>query len=305
VSIESTVLALGIEGILRGSEFIAVCPQHEARTCSPDMNPSWSINIDTGLFLCFSCGYRGTLVTLISDIRGIPADEAKSLVVKPELATTLSKIPGAYPGITPQKILPEGRLSRYSQPPRWARTRRRISESACHAFGVRWDFTTDSWILPIRRSSDSALIGWQVKSEGQRGFSNFPAGVPKSSTLFGYDIFMGGRMIVVESPLDAVRLWSEGFHGAVATYGAIVSKAQVVLMTAADEVVFALDNPRIDDAGRKANERLLVDTKGVLKSVTFFEYGDVDAKDPGDMDTRDIDNGLRRARSRAYGAVRS
>lgn len=304
MSIESTILALGIEGTLRGSEFVALCPAHEARTGSPDTNPSWSINVDTGLFLCFSCGYRGSLVTLISDIRGIPADEAKSLIVKPELATTMSRITAPYISIQPPKTLPEGRLSRYTDPPRWARTKRRISEAACHAFGVRWDFTNDSWILPIRRPSDSALLGWQVKSESERAFSNFPTGVPKSTTLFGYDIFTGGRMVVVESPLDAVRLWSDGFHAAVATYGAIVSKAQVVLMTAADEVVFALDNPRIDDAGRKANERLLVDTKGVLKNVTFFEYGDADAKDPGDMSAADIDAGLRRARSRAYGFVR-
>ena len=69
INVEATLTALGIEGTLRGSELSAPCPMHEDRVGRPDANPSWSINIDTGLLNCFSCGYRGSVITLIADVK--------------------------------------------------------------------------------------------------------------------------------------------------------------------------------------------------------------------------------------------
>lgn len=301
IDVLSTVEALGIDGLVRGSEFVGHCPMHEKRTGRMDANPSWSINTDTGLFNCFSCGYRGSILTLIADLKGVGLDEAKSLTVRPSLSESVAKIPGANIRVSPPEPITESRLSRFSAPPRWARNRRSLSRESCALFGIRWNYLSDSWIIPIRNADTASLIGWQEKSETQRVFRNFPVGVKKSRTLFGYDVFTGGRMVVVESPLDAVRLHSEGVPGAVAAFGAVVSKAQVLLMSAADEVVFALDNPFRDDAGRKSSIQLLDETRGVLKSVRFFDYSGIDAKDPGDMTHEQIEQGIQRAKSRAYG----
>ena len=301
IDVEQTLGALGVEGRLSGDEFVGHCPMHFERTGREDSHPSWSINVKTGLFICFSCGYRGSIISLIADLKGIGFDEAKSLTVKPDLQHAVSRIPGAYIPVERDEFLPESRLGAYQTPPMWARRRRRVSAESCASHGVRWDYGQDSWIIPIRDAATSQLLGWQEKSETQRIFRNYPAGVKKSRTLFGYDIFTGGRMIVVESPLDAVRLHSEGVTGAVATFGAIVSKAQVLMMSAADEVVFALDNPNVDNAGRKASIQLLTDTKGVLKSVRFFDYSGIEAKDPGDMTHDQIERGIKHAKSRAYG----
>lgn len=301
IDVLSTVESLGIDGQIRGDEFVGHCPMHQQRTGRQDANPSWSINTDTGLFICFSCGYRGSIITLIADLKGVGFDEAKTLTVRPDLSTSVAKIPGAYVKAKTVETMTEARLSRFSPPPRWARTKRRISRDACQMYGLRWNYVAEAWIIPIRDAATGVLLGWQEKSETQRVFRNFPTGVKKSRTLFGYDIFTGGRMVVVESPLDAVRLYSEGVTGAVASYGAIVSKAQVMLMSAADEVVFALDNPLSDDAGRKASIQLLTETKGVLKSVRFFDYSGIAAKDPGDMTPDEIAMGIQRAKSRAYG----
>ena len=302
INVEATLTALGIEGTLRGSELSAPCPMHEDRVGRPDANPSWSINIDTGLFNCFSCGYRGSVITLIADVKKVTFDEAKTLTIKPDLQSSIAKIPGAYHSYPKPEVISEATIHRFNFPPLWARNKRHLTKEACEYYGVRWDFLSDSWIIPIRDPFDNSLLGWQEKSETERAFKNFPVGVKKSRTLFGYDIFTGGRMVVVESPLDAVRLTSDGVTGAVATYGAIVSKQQIMLMSAADEVVFALDNPYKDDAGRKASVQLLTETKGVLKSVRFFDYSGTDAKDPGDMTHAEIARGIAFARSRAYGS---
>lgn len=301
IDVETTLDSLGIDGQVRGDEFVGHCPMHFRRTGREDSHPSWSINMETGLFICFSCGYRGSIITLIADLRGISFDEAKTYTARVDIATSIARIPGAYTPAQKPDLMGESRLSRFSDPPRWARQKRHLSSDGCLAYSLRWNFISDSWIIPIRDPADNQLLGWQEKSETERIFRNFPVGVKKSRTLFGYDIFHGGRMIVVESPLDAVRLYSEGVSGAVATYGAIVSKSQVLLMSAADEVVFALDNPITDDAGRKSSIQLLTETRGVLKSVRFFDYSGIEAKDPGDMTPEQIERGLSSARSRAYG----
>lgn len=301
IDVESTLYALGVEGRSNGDEFNGHCPMHFKRTGREDAHPSWSINLSTGLFNCFSCGYRGSLVTLIADIKGVDFDTAKTMTVKPDIMASVSRIPGAYTSVPRPEPMSESRLSRYAVPPKWARARRNLTREAALLYGVRWNYEDDSWIIPIRNPDDNSLIGWQEKCETSRVFRNFPTGIKKSTTLFGYDVFVGGRMIVVESPLDAVRLSSEGVPGAVATYGAIVSKKQILLMSAADEIVFALDNPLMDSAGRKASIQLLTETKGVLRSVRFFDYAGINAKDPGDMTPDQIIRGISRAKSRAYG----
>ena len=297
VDVLATLERLGIDGKESGNEWIARCPQHLARTGREDAHPSWSINLDTGLFLCFSCGYRGSLYTLVMDLEGVSdLETAKTFVVKGNLQSSIARIPGAYHSVPATHGLPESRLGSFDAPPLWARRSRRVSLDSCAHYGVLWDSYTESWILPIREA-DGSLLGWQEKSQVDRAFRNFPTGVKKSTTLFGYHVFAGGQMVVVESPLDAVRLHSEGITGAVATYGAIVSKAQIRMMSAADEVVMALD---ADAAGRKASRELLTNTRGVLKAVKFFTYT-CDVKDPGDMSHDQIYDGIASAKSRVLG----
>ena len=300
IDVEQTLEKLGVEGRPSGGEFVGHCPMHLQRTGREDANPSWSINLTTGLFICFSCGYKGSILTLISDLTGVSIDEAKTTVVRPPLQDSVARIPKSYIKVEKDPVLKDSLLAQFRQPPLWARNRRKVTRDACQQYGVRWDTTKDMWILPIRLFTGD-LIGWQEKSEMSRSFRNYPLGVPKSKCLFGFDSFVGGRMVVVESPLDAVRLASNGVTGAVATYGAYVSKEQIRLMTSAEEVVFALDNPNIDTAGRKSMTSLLSETKGALASVRFFHYGMTDAKDPGEMTPEEIEQGIAFAKSRAYG----
>lgn len=298
IDVRATLDRLGIEGRESGDEYVARCPMHKQRTGGEDNHPSWSINLSTGLFLCFSCGYRGSLYTLVMDIEGVAdVEAARDFVVKGSLKNALARIPGAYVPAKGRLGVPEVQLSGYTSPPSWACRSRMLSAQSCAHYGVLWDVHDESWILPIR-DYDGFLLGWQEKSQVGRLFKNYPPGVRKSSTLFGYHVFGGGQMIVVESPLDAVRLHSVGLTGAVATYGAIVSRQQVHLMTAADEVVMALD---ADAAGRKASRELLTATRGVLKSVRFFTYGDDQCKDPGDMTPEQILSGITEAKSRVLG----
>jgi CHC2 zinc finger/Toprim-like len=301
IDVEKTLSGLGIRGSVAGDEFLAQCPMHFERTGKEDRNPSWSINLDSGVFHCFSCGYKGTIHRLISDLKGVSVEEASTLVIKPDLS--VSDLPG--PNLKVKKSgISESILARFEPPPEWALEAKRLTREACQEYEVLWNPDTNSWITPIRAPYTNTLLGWQEKGQLDRYFNNYPAiTLKKSSALFGLNRFKGGRMVVVESPLDAVLLRTFGVEGGVSTMGVRVSNAQLDLMSVADAVVFALDNPNVDEQGAAATKELYDRTKGKLRNVYFFDYGTSLKKDPGDMSDIDIILGLANARSRIEGFV--
>ena len=53
-----------------GKEITGRCPVHVRTVGHEDRSPSWSMNATSGLWICFSCGARGTLSTLVSELMG-------------------------------------------------------------------------------------------------------------------------------------------------------------------------------------------------------------------------------------------
>ena len=285
MNVEETLVMLGIDYEEANGEYRAPCPMHKHRTGREDHNPSWYISADKGLHICFSCGYKGSLVGLIADLKGLDYGQAKALVVegrdeieassirrRMEQATTwVARRRGAY--------LPESSLAEFDRPPSWALCERRLDAEACKEFGVMWSHD-GSWILPIRDPYTDALMGWQVKSQVTKGFvRNRPNGVKKSETLFwvGVPTTSDQDIWVVESPLDAVRLYGVGVS-AMATFGARVSLTQMGLLSSYNRIVLAFDN---DDAGRQATDEFLYYTRSQGLDILEVIYPD-GCKDPGD-----------------------
>jgi hypothetical protein len=167
---------------------------------------------------------------------------------------------------------------------------RRMDPEVAQRFGIRWDPQPRHWIVPIISPSGD-LWGWQAKGKGY--FRNVPTGVPKSRTLFGIERFKAQVAVLVESPLDVVRLASlrPGLltHG-LASFGAHVSTYQLNLMSRwADTIVIALDN---DEAGICAAERVARDCPRPRKGITFLRYEHTNAKDIGDMTNDEIEGAI-------------
>jgi len=304
--IERTLLRLGIEASQRRSELIALCPMHKYRVGKEDNNPSWSINADTGAHHCFSCGYKGNLLTLISDLLEYgDLEKAKSWLrsntdVNWELVSKqLNEAKKTYIHLPKLVPMSEARLAVFKEVPAWAAKDRGLSVEACNTYGVSWRESDSTWILPIR-SLDGRLLGWQEKGHLSRKFFNRPPGVPKSKTLFGMNCWDKDQMIVIESPLDAVKLKSVGIPGGVATFGAVVSQDQIEIMRKAENLIIAMDN---DEAGRKANKFLLDSFRKLGIECWFFNYGDSDKKDIGDMSLDAIDWGLANAKHCVLGGA--
>lgn len=298
---EQTLSRLGIEVIsTRGDEIQAHCPAHKDRTGKEDRNPSWWINADTGQHICFSCEFKGGLYTLIGYVGGVEADGVREWLSSTDsLVSRFKQITKEErPVIEEPTVVTESMLSAFVEPPSEALLSRGLSSNASRYYGILWDQRKDNWIIPVRDIYSGKLLGWQEKGYASRYFNNQPPKMQKSKSLFGYHQYSSGDMVVVESPLDVVRLSSVGVSGGVATYGTAMSMVQFQAIRGADRIVFALDN---DGAGKAASSNAYQLCKDMGVEAWFFSYKHTDMKDVGAMSRDEILTGIESAKHIANG----
>jgi len=314
-----TVLeVLGIDHEVHGNEANSYCPMHEARTGKEDRSPSWWMNLETGQHICFSCGYKGSVLLLVCDVQKFHtklwggADEPDYAAAKYWLSTVaglslerlgeiLENLP-SYVRSAPKPLeMSNARLAVYIDPPLEELEKRNIQLASAQKYGVLWDSKKKAWILPIREPHFDKLLGWQEKGTVERTFFNRPAGLQRSKTLFGVHTQEDDLVIVVESPLDCVRMDSAGFTGTVAVCGSTISEDQVRLMKHSQKVIVAFDNPNLDKAGRKASKEMIGWARKYGLNLFFFNYGSTGKKDPGDLTDAEIAWGIENAKSFIFG----
>lgn len=288
----------------RGVEVNGLCPMHKKRTGKEDHSPSWWINSESGVHICFSCGYKGNIYTLVADVKGISYFDAQDYIGESAevpldaLMRRIKDLPEYVQPEEPAIPMSEARLAVYTTPPDVELRKRFLKREAVTLHGVLWDTKNEAWILPIRDADTYALMGWQEKGARGRFFKNQPAGVKKSKTVFGVELLDETKdLIVVESPLDAVRLTGLGYTS-VSTYGAILSEEQGKIMRRASKIIAAFDN---DKAGHTANEQIRVMARKYGIDLYYFNYRGIDVKDVGDMTEAEIEHGIKTAKTSILG----
>jgi hypothetical protein len=239
-------------------------------------------NILTGN--CYQCGESGTMQDLVYKVSG-DSSNVKDMLREVKLRK-LKKKKEFEEKPEPEEVLSpymlEALLATYERPPDWALMDRSLKLHSVETYDLRWD---KGWIIPIH-SPEGELWGWQFKR--MKVVSNYPPGIKKSQTLFGLAQLTGSTVVLVESPLDVVRLHDQGVC-AVASFGAFVSKKQIQLLKEnADRVVLALDN---DEEGWRQTDKIFLGLKRSLPTMKAV----YPAKDPGDLSNRQI--------ARAFGDV--
>jgi len=316
----AVLAALGIDSTEHGSEANALCPMHERRTGKRDNSPSWWINLDSGQHICFSCNYKGNVAQLVCDINEFyvqgwgkdysydyPAAQnwlaSVSAIPIEKLAEMIKNLPNRLEPAPKPLEMSEARLALFEEPPSDALASRNITAEAAAEYGLLWDAKKATWILPLREPHFNRLMGWQEKGTLHRTFFNRPAGLQKSKTLFGIENQKEDVVVIVESPLDCVRLRSAGIHGAVAICGSSISEEQLKLIRYSERVISALDNPKLDSAGKKASDELRITARKYGLNLFFFNYGDSGKKDPGDMTDEEIAWGIQNAKPSILGEM--
>lgn len=305
IDVEKVLISLDLPlAAQRGEEVNGFCPLHKKRTGKDDRHPSWWINTVTGAHICFSCGYKGNVYTLVRDLKGIDYHDAKEFIenqAEIPADSLLRRIKDLPHFVKPEEEpigMSEARLAVYSEPPAFELKKRFLTAEAAKHHGVLWDVNHSAWILPIRHPDTYDLMGWQEKGASGRFFRNQPAGVKKSKTVFGVEVMATDILVVVESPLDVVRLRCAGVEGAISTFGAIVSEEQAKIMRRADKVIATFDK---DEAGLKAAESMRPFARKYGLNLFFFDYTGIDVKDPGDMGVNEIHRGIENAKSYVLG----
>ena len=318
IDIVPVLIALGIDPEEKGTEAVALCPMHKVRTGKEDNSPSWWINLESGQHICFSCHYKGNLLQLICDVNEFYSLEwgtryiydygtAKvwlgqvSEIPIEKLLDILKNLPNRIEAAPKPLEMSEARLSVFIEPPSSELDNRRVTEESAAEYGVLWDKNKKAWVLPLREPHFNKLIGWQEKGTVQRTFFNRPSGLPKSKTLFGIEKQNADVVVVVESPLDCLRLHTAGVTGAVAICGSSPSEEQVKLLRFSDRIICAFDNPKVDKAGKKASDEMREFARKYGLNLAFFNYGDSGKKDPGDLTDEEIAWGIAHAKSSILG----
>ena len=306
IDIERVLLGLDLQLFAqRGVEVNGLCPMHKKRTGKEDQHPSWWINSETGAHICFSCGYKGNIFTLVADVKGVSYFDAQDFIkdnIEVPLDSLMKRIKDLPQYVQPEEQIgmSEARLAVYTTPPAIELKKRFLNEVAVQVHGVLWDTKNQAWILPIRDPNDFSLWGWQEKGARGRFFKNQPAGVKKSKTVFGVEVLDPDLpLVVVESPLDAVRLTGLGIN-AISTYGAILSEDQAKIMRRAPKIIAAFDN---DKAGKTACEQIRGLARKYGMELSYFNYNGIDVKDVGDMIESEISHGIRTAKTSILGKV--
>lgn len=267
-----------------GKEISGRCPVHAKVTGREDRSPSWSMSVSTGLWICFSCGARGNLPMLVSQLTG--DQDSLMAVHRIIIESSLSRI-GAPAPLKEYVPVDWVAFGKFQKVPEKMLRMKHLDTDAAWRYGIRWDTENKCWIIPIV-SQFGELRGWQSKKTGW--VRNFPEGVKKSETLFGIDKFSSRTAVLVESPLDVVR-FSAVFDRpqCLASFGATVSDEQIRLLSnSVDCLIVAMDN---DDAGIASSKRLSKILPNFRKGIRWFNYGGSSAKDIGDMTDDEIEVG--------------
>ena len=188
---------------ISGQDAVISClnPEHD------DSNPSMRVDKVTGIFNCFSCGYKGNLFTYF----GAPASPLE--VRMHRIKEKVNKVKSETVGIQ----LPKDRV------PWKGGGIRNISEETLAIWGAfTWNVPQfeNRIIFPIRdvRGKTVALIGRSLDDFNMNKYFIYPNGAEMPFCPAKVKPIQN-RVILVEGIFDALNLWDKGLKNTVCCFG--------------------------------------------------------------------------------------
>ena len=244
----SVLLKYGV-AVPNESQVIIYCPFHE------DRRRACAINLDKGVWICFAgCG-EGSLKTFIWKLSGKSWEEINTELDSQKWELDFSLLDDIYDEEKPI-VTSEYEYDLTDIPfNHWIYKRGFKSEVL-----DKWNCKINSYndlVIPVEDEYENTL-GWLTRRTQAIPKYLYSKGFQKSKALFGIKYLKNVEtLFVVEGALDAMWLDQHGYPS-VGILGAIISKAQIDLISSLNpsEVVLCLDN---DDAGKKGIQKATVD----------------------------------------------
>lgn len=269
---------------------MAFCPFHDNK-----VTPALQVNVRKGLYVCFSCGARGSV------------EGASSIVEASEVLAMLNGL--AHPRSKHEPSMPEESLARYmGNDEYWIG--RGFDIETIERFQLGFDTINNAAVIPVRDEYGvlrGTILRYMNHDDGPK-YKN-PRGFERRRSFFG--AWLVGEhddtAVLVEGPVDAMRVWQAG-HCGLALYGTRFTDEQRRLLSrlGIKHVVLFLDNDR---AGKIARRELLgtrtrqdgrvdYDTDKDLRSDHLVsEVWKYTASDPGAMSIADVQEAIDSATS--------
>lgn len=255
--------------ILKGSDFVVHCrnPEHD------DSSPSMRINNITGIYNCFSCGWKGNIMTDFNEkVGGIQMKRDK-------LLQQLTKVKIDSIGLK----IPEGAIP-------WDTDFRGISKETLQkvgAFRYQAEFA-NRIIFPIKDFSGKIKVfhGRHLDMGGTPKYLNHPTGVELPMYPHRPKIHHG-RIVLVEGIFDWLNLYDKGLTNVIAAFGLQnfnVEKLSLLKMLGVTGIDIFMDDDSNKITGKNPGQeaalklREMIDDYGMSTVNIAFK-----GKDPGDL----------------------
>ena len=239
MNVEELLQSKNVPFVPKGKDYVVSClsPEHD------DSNPSMRIDQITGIFHCFSCGYKGNLFTYY----GAPASPTEVRIHR--IKEKIQKVKSETVGIQ----LPKDRL-------KWKGGGfRNISEETLDI----WDAFTwnvpqfeNRIIFPIRDITGKtvSLIGRSLDDFSKMKYYIYPQGAEMPFCPAKVKPIQN-RVILVEGIFDALNLWDKGLKNTVCCFGTQQVnwvKLSLLKLQGVQGIDIMFDG---DEAGRQAAEK--------------------------------------------------
>ena len=279
-----------------GDELIHSCHLNIGNHKNGDRSPSASLNKDTLLFNCFTCG-GGSVIWLVQNSLSITREEAIARLMGEVNGTTIvpiedfiKRLEGVFEPnhheTTDIPVYSDTLLRRWEGPCDYL-TSRGVSEAVQREMrtGVevgRSEFskspegqqmvTLDRVVLP--HFMKGKLVGWVARKiqevPGVPKYRN-SKGFPRGAWLFNLDNAIAhDEVYVVESPMSVLVMKTRGIDNVVATFGAKVDKQQMELLRNFRKINVFMDG---DIAGRIATQHI-IGSLGTYTKLSIIETPD-------------------------------
>lgn len=282
----SLAAEMGIIGFISGEELRAKCPLHD------DSNPSFSLNLQTGLWICFSrCG-GGSFVDLVQKVLSYNFAEANEWIKTNGKRVSIQQLENQLelefhrkPESPHYMPLDAGYITKYNSltsdiMPLWF-LERGFTWETIWKWRIRYDPIWDAVTIPVFMGDQ--FVGTITRNTQPQfpKYQNSP-NLPKTEMLFGEISPNQNYIILVEGCLDTLWLWQNGYNVG-GLLGTSISGTQLDILKRYKfgEIVLALDN---DKAGIEATTKVmnqLLAAGWMLPQISFitFPEGFKDAND--------------------------
>jgi DNA primase len=282
--------------VLRGRNIQALCPAHR------ESRPSWGISVEPPHFhACFSCGFKGTLATLLRDKFGYTRPQILRLIELSDPTWELEDFSDTRNELTEidyRLLLPFDSAAKVSAACAYL-ARRRIVRRTAEAAGLYYDPFQKRILFPWRL--DGLLLGVTGRAIDGNLVKTLPYFSTKKSQCF---YFPGGtiksswaQLILCEGETDALWLYQLGYPNVAALgFGTLSLSALSLVMNRTsklEEVVCFFDR---DETGERLTARSVeVLQKSVVVSRANYDFVPLSKTkcDPAEMTPGQVKQALR------------